>query len=142
VHRNWPELIAQHRAVGVIRTESGPQSDEDIALLRRAGISTLLELSDGSVYFSPGGGVSSAATSIQTTRLILATRARLRQCETWVRANAPQVLQDIRDRGRTPADSPDTTVFRLLVRGNDLYALETVSKAAQLLGPLFENRGH
>ncbi len=134
VHRNWPELIAHSRITDVVRTESGPLSDSDIETLRSAGISALLELSDGLVYFSPGGGITTAGTSIETSRLINVTVARLRQLEAWLRANSEQVLQEIRNAGRTPGDP---AIFRLLVRGNDLFALEVGSKTAKLLGPLF-----
>lgn len=64
--RVWPDSIDDHRLRGVRGLRSGvvPPTAEEIAKLRRAGISVLHEI-DGAVYAPPGGGYSTAGTSLR-----------------------------------------------------------------------------
>lgn len=134
IHRNWPSLVAPYRARGL--TPSGvPSSDAKIAAYRKMGAMSILELSDGSMYGSPGGGYASDGSSAQTTRLINYTQARLEQLEGWFRTEAMNVIQGIKNQGRTPSDP---AAFKLVVRGNDLFAHEVKSKTRQRIAPLFE----
>lgn len=59
---NWPELLERFRFSG-IKTEFGC-SDEERLQLRRAGINTLENI-NGDFFANPGGGITSAKTSVK-----------------------------------------------------------------------------
>jgi hypothetical protein len=62
VKDNWPEIIEPHtlnRAIGL----PSNWSDDDIGSLRKAGIDPILQISDGPVLMSMGGGITTAGNS-------------------------------------------------------------------------------
>ena len=73
IHRNWPETIEQFRAKNVVGLEYKP-TDEDIDKFRKAGIVTMIQVPDGSVYAPLGGGYmtdgSSTSVIMQTNRML------------------------------------------------------------------------
>jgi hypothetical protein len=65
IARSWPGYVEQFRAkaaIGAGRVLSGAER----TALREGGVSSFIEL-DGSVYFPPGGGITSASTATRTT---------------------------------------------------------------------------
>lgn len=68
VYESWPQYMDQFQLKGIVGLESTP-SDKDIAKLRRAGVNTPIVI-DGKVYFSPGLGINTAATSGKCMKVI------------------------------------------------------------------------
>ena len=66
LHRNWPEVIAEHRADGV--TDADRWEDSHVKKLRSSGFTYLLTL-DGVVYITPGGGYAKNGNSFKALRL-------------------------------------------------------------------------
>jgi hypothetical protein len=134
VYREWPQRLEGFRCKGVLGTEHGPRSDDDIRILRQAGISVLHDLGNGVVLFSPGGGYASDGTSTQAVRAFQATRRCIKQYEEMLRADVSGIRASIVGAGRTP---PERWHLRLLLRDGIAYAFEPFSKTAQQLGPIF-----
>ncbi|MHA1756316.1 MAG: hypothetical protein ACTSVV_06070 [Promethearchaeota archaeon] len=68
IYENWPETIADYRIRGIINV--GQQyNDEEYAQLRKAGVSVLVGMGDGTVYAPLGGGYASDGTSIDVVRI-------------------------------------------------------------------------
>lgn len=65
LHNNWPELIAQHKLNGLL---SHQISDADYDKLRRAHVSTFVEVGDETIYAILGGGYASDGSSVEVTR--------------------------------------------------------------------------
>ncbi len=63
VKDNWAEILAPHTLNRVIELDSN-WSDNDIDSLRKAGINPMLQIPDGPVLLSMGGGITTAGTSI------------------------------------------------------------------------------
>lgn len=64
VHENWPQLIAKYRMNGRVVQQL---SDADIKKLRSGGVQPLISMNDGTVYAPPGGGITTAGTSVADT---------------------------------------------------------------------------
>jgi hypothetical protein len=79
VYENWPETIEQYRLRGVLGTKHHP-TDEEIGLLRRGNVNTLLEIKPGVVFAPPGGGFMSDGTS---TEVIIRCNNRFRILRSW-----------------------------------------------------------
>ena len=62
IHTNWPGTIARYSLSGVLGIRPVP-TDSDVEDLRKAGITTMLQMPDGTVYMPLGGGQSTAGTS-------------------------------------------------------------------------------
>lgn len=66
VHRNWPEVIAPYRAprgvVGLEDSYQGGPSPQELRQMRRSMI-VPVQMPDGTIYFAPGGGVSTKGGS-------------------------------------------------------------------------------
>lgn len=57
LHQNWPHVIEPYRAVGFARCRSEPKmSAATRRKARKAGLSVVTEVSDGTLYVAPGGG--------------------------------------------------------------------------------------
>jgi len=71
VHQNWPEAIASYRAPGASRVSL---TDDQRRRLRKKNFQTLVEMTDGTVYIGPGGGMmadgSSFEVALKTDRLM------------------------------------------------------------------------
>ena len=66
IQSNWPNLMSGY-CIGIGELEQ-EVSDEDIAIMRAAGISTFTKLEDGSIYMSPGGGYTTSRHSTDVVR--------------------------------------------------------------------------
>lgn len=62
VQDNWAEILAPHTLNGVTEIDSN-WSDNDIDSLRKAGINPILQIPDGPVLGSMGGGITTDGTS-------------------------------------------------------------------------------
>ena len=114
MHRNWPEVIAEHRAVGA--TNGTEWDDESIKTLRRIGLSYGLNL-DGVLYVAPGGGYVMSGHSWLACRRSDHAFNQLHQWEERIRSEAEDIVRQLKDEGYKPADPPR---FKLGIR-NDWY---------------------
>lgn len=65
---SWPRYIEQYELKGILGGNEGNKfSSSDISQLREAGITTFTE-HNGKIYMGPGGGITSAGTSLQAVR--------------------------------------------------------------------------
>ena len=90
-HRNWPHHMESVRLRGV--TEPTPFSDEQVAQMRKAGLTIVSGMPDGSVYMPLGGGYTSARTSMRSRILTDRWFWQVTCCQEWVEANQA-VLED------------------------------------------------
>lgn len=135
LHTNWPELLEPYRLKGVIGLEQN-YSDEELAMLRRAGVQTMVEVAPEVVYAPMGGGYSTAGTSIRAQMQSSYWIDAVRRLEGWVIDHYSEFRNKLRDMGLIV---PDPLNSKLLVEENGLYALETQSQIAFLLRPFDEN---
>ena len=63
VYENWPELLERYAVKDAIALRHSYTSD-DLARLRKAQINTPTQRPDGTIHFSPGGGVTTSGTSL------------------------------------------------------------------------------
>ncbi|MEK4207155.1 hypothetical protein [Paenibacillus sp. FSL R10-2788] len=66
IHKNWSEAIMQYK-FGDNASLTHSLSDEDVGLLRKAGITTATEVEGNVVYGPLGGGITIAGTSGKAT---------------------------------------------------------------------------
>lgn len=131
LHRNWPTAISHFCLKGVLGL-SQPVSNQDIAQLRKAGIQTCVEVEQGVVYGSIGGGYSAAGTSIEATMQSGRYRQHVLNMETYVRENLDFFLKKISELKLTPANPP---AFSLLINDDGFFAVEAGSQVAFFLHP-------
>lgn len=86
VAANWPHLLAPYEAKG-IHPSGEPVSPKDRAALRKAGVLTPTQLSNGKLYFPPGGGINTAGSNIRTVVRYDQIVKQLRQIEQDFREN-------------------------------------------------------
>jgi hypothetical protein len=121
VHDNWPKSIAQWQANGL--TSDG-LTEEQIKTLRKRNVNHTLEMSDGTIYLPPGGGVTAAGSNpldIYRTDCL----------KDWARKQEQRIVDDwdnIVERAKTQgvlfAEPPE---LRLEIRGETFCAVETRS---------------
>lgn len=66
VHNNWPSLLEPYKVKNAIRLAT-KVTEEERKKLRNSQVNAPIEMSDGTSYFSPGGGITSAATGLNVT---------------------------------------------------------------------------
>lgn len=95
VHRNWPELIARFRAPPQVLSLNPDFTDEQRLRFRKGGLQTAIQLSDGTIYISPGGGYSSAGNSVTALTRGDYHRFLAHMTEVWCRENAAILQKEI-----------------------------------------------
>lgn len=99
INRNWPELLSIYRM-----TDVKPETtftEEDITSLRKAGVNTFHELSDGNSYLSMGGGITTAGTSQEAVRTYIEIIRMLGDIEKQIRKNSKYLVTQV-----IPKDHP------------------------------------
>lgn len=134
MHRNWPDVIAEHRPPGVTVDPDDQFDDESVKTLRRAGLSYLLTL-DGVAYVAPGGGYMKSGHSWLVCRR---SDHALNQLTAWqkrLESEAADIAAQLQREGYTTAQPP---TFKLVVR-NDWYcsAVEHTARTKIDMGYLF-----
>lgn len=106
VNRNWPELIERYWLKGV-RPEAS-LSANDLTATRKAGINTIVELSDGKVLVSIGGGITTAKTSLAAMDSYVELKRALHDVEKEIRSCGSKLATHV-----SPKDHPfrDKTSF-------------------------------
>jgi hypothetical protein len=119
LHADWPETIAMYR-VSALGTERG-LTDSDHLELREAGCTTMVQMTDGTIYAPTGGGIATSRDSINAVLARDRSVARIKRIEKQAAVQADAWLTQIRQAGHTPTDP---LRFRLVIRGSHLYARE------------------
>ncbi len=63
IEENWPEILDVYSLPGVIELDHSA-SNEDIGILRKAGVNTMLQTPGGRFLVPMGGGITTAGTSV------------------------------------------------------------------------------
>ena len=99
INRNWPELLSIYRMTDV--KPEATFTEEDIISLRKAGVNTCHELSDGNSYLSMGGGITTAGTSQEAVRTYIEIVRMLGDIEKNIRDNSKFLVSHV-----MPKDHP------------------------------------
>lgn len=98
----WPEIVEHRRLPGVLAATE-PLSNEGRRQLREAGVTPLLSLDDGSVAIGPGGGLTTAKTSLRVQQDIMQFREALRSVEAQGREKAESFAAELASNSGLPA---------------------------------------
>lgn len=74
IEAEWPEVLSPYKLRGLSVENSGPRSDEDIREDRKHGLTSITVTPSGDVLAPPGGGITTACTSV--TNQLAADRQR------------------------------------------------------------------
>ena len=97
IRDSFPEKLETWEVQGVVGLTYNPTADER-QLLRKSGVSTPIEL-DGKVYFSPGGGINTAGTSVTAVMTMNQFYHRYQHIEKMVKdyfANDNEIGQELK----------------------------------------------
>lgn len=133
VHDNWPDSIRQYRLDGYGSPEAHVTSEE-VRVLRRGHITVTLQMSDGTIYYPPGGGYGSDGTSFEAVRTSDYYLRRVRELEQYVKDHVQELCVAVLVERRLVA-RPWVVRLRLDADGT-AYAVEVNSKVAFPLGAL------
>lgn len=133
VHDNWQESISLFKIPEGYRLSSVPPSDQDIAQFRKYGMSTPIQVSDGTIYsllgggYSLGGSYSRSGISIDVRVTCNCYSATVRKLEKYVMNN----LSNFRDIARQHnLELPPQPHFQLQLIDGNAYAVELNTKIA------------
>jgi hypothetical protein len=128
VHSHWPHLISRYR-LNCIGVEYSP-TDEEINKLRKAGVSYPIQVADGAVYMSPGGGFASNGVSDTAVTSANYYQRHIRVLEDYIRCNIDTLAGQAADVGRPFGDALH---FKLALEGDIFKAVEKNSKVIFLM---------
>lgn len=129
--------VRRRRGVGtlIFYGDISPKpNNEEYRLLRKAHVTTFVEVEQGVVYFPIGMGYMSSGHSSDVIRTCDFYNNRLRVYEEHVKKNIAHLVKEIRAKG---IDLGDSLVFLLGIEDNDVYAFETKYRIFIKLGPIF-----
>lgn len=124
IHDNWPSTIAQYRIQGSVDV-SVNLSDAEHGALRAAGVNSPIKVAPGVIYLGPGGGLTTATTSIQARIQADRLSGQIKSMEDTVVANKEEILNQLRVKNKIPANPPEFVLHR---SNNQLVVLETGSQ--------------
>lgn len=132
IHANWPTSLERLKLVGIRPVSERPTSEE-LKKARRAGLMVPLQMLDGTVYMSPGGGISTARLAVDVVSNADRHRDWIRNVEDQVRKELPRVLPQIElALHRKPA----RLSFRLEFQDGNAFAVDQSAGLALQLGPV------
>jgi hypothetical protein len=118
VHRNWPETISKHRAVG-FDSLAYEITDNDVHLSRKEGSNIFIEV-DGIIYFPTGGGITSSKKSVSALRHSDFYFFRVKNIEKKIKTNLNQYVQDAIE---TLGYRPKIMQFKLRIHDDNAYVV-------------------
>ncbi len=125
IHTNWQESISLFKIPEGYGLSNSPPSDEDIAQFRKDGISTSIQVSDGTIYCLLGGGYLRSGLSMDVCVTCNRYSARVRELEKYVRNN----LSNLRNIARQHnPELPPQPHFKLQLRDGNACAVELNTK--------------
>ncbi len=95
VDANWPGYLERFTLKGVLGVSPVPSSG-DVKQLRRAGVQTVIPLGSGRVLAPPGGGYTTAGTSVAHVMKAQAIARLLRNAEQYVREHDAEIRAELR----------------------------------------------
>ena len=128
---NWPGVLSHFQLRGVRPATSFTK--DDILLMRDGHINILATASDGTVYAPIGGGVTSAGTSVQATRVCDMCIAAARDLEQQLNER-PQVLTEAAAVEGVQLGA--TLALQMTVEHGQFVAIERDSGVKFILGPV------
>lgn len=132
LHDNWPASIKHFRLNGVLGLDRSV-SDQDVAILRKGNVNTMVDLGGGVVYAPIGGGYSTSGLSTEVVIQSDRCGSRLRQMQKAIVDNIDAIAKDAKKKG---IDFPSCPCFKLQIDNGNLYAIEVNCMAAVPLGEL------
>ncbi|MGM9643856.1 MAG: hypothetical protein ACI3X1_02090 [Eubacteriales bacterium] len=132
IHENWPELIANKKIKGVLTQQI---TDADYELLRKAGISTAVEVGDENMYVSIGGGYASNGSSLEVTRNTDYWKELMTEYQKAVVAEVNQIVKAICEL--TNKEAQRYMTFQMIYLNDDVATL--YEKANGVCLQLFRN---
>ncbi len=124
IHHNWPDLLSRYQLNGF---KGNRYSDEEIKALRKANMNCYIEIEDGISYYAPGGGMTSAGSSIHAQLESSRHVSWVRSAQQWIIDNIELVVTDALKKS---AILPNPAQFNLQVINEKAYAVEVDSKIA------------
>lgn len=125
IHDTWPQLIAPMKMT-LLPTQTPPTAKE-IMDARRAGISPLIQLADGTVYAPIGGGITTARVGGNVVSLSDYGFEYVSNWQKWFDGQTPK--EDATAHGVT-----EPVAFTMMFDGNKFYAVDKVSESKVPLG--------
>jgi hypothetical protein len=129
IHKNWPDVLEPHRLKGVTGTTRTISDPGLLAKLRAGGVNHPVTI-DGKVYFAPGGGVTSAGTSLKIGEAADAIMIELSEREAQLNAlTADQRTKIAEEAGMQASDldfdlrATTSGEWRLCVKSTDVEIL-------------------
>lgn len=101
VNKNWPNLISNYRITG--RSEINPSSST-ITKFRKKGINHIIKLSDGNSFIPIGGGITAAATSIHSRRILIELIHKLGVAKSQIEKESRFFAKNLKPKGRAFRD--------------------------------------
>jgi hypothetical protein len=130
MHNNWPDSLSDHCIPGALGLEYRP-SDDDIRDLRRAGVDIAIQVSDGTVYHSMGGGYTTSGLSVDVRTTCNSYWYFFRECEDYVKQHTQELIELA---GQHDVEIAAPFSFRLGLDDDNVYAIETNSRFGFLIG--------
>jgi len=91
IHENWPDAIAHWKS----QSTGSQLSTEELNSLRKCSVNYVLKVSDGTSYFSPGGGRMSNRVSISDYTKLMFVYRELDHFEDLVEKESEQIISKI-----------------------------------------------
>lgn len=91
VHQNWPNTISEY-ALDAVELACSFTEDEH-ERLRREGINVVTQRPDGTIHIGPGGGITSAGTSVVDMRDLMSARRLCSELESTVETEVKKLVQ-------------------------------------------------
>ncbi len=129
LHDNWPAIIEPYRLNNVIGL-ANPVSDQDVKVLRKKNVNTLVEIAPNIVYAPIGGGAASSGISVNVVRQSDLIKDQLDKMERAVAENIEEIAKKAREKG---INLPEKPRFELKEQDGRLYAVEVHTKIGVLL---------
>lgn len=96
VHRNWPKLLEPYRMPDNLHLiKQGPFTDSERSKLRKAGVTMWTQVSDGTVYHPPGGGIAINKTSNEVMDSTLDLMQHAGNIAEWCNVNAATLMTHV-----------------------------------------------
>jgi CRISPR/Cas system CMR-associated protein Cmr3 (group 5 of RAMP superfamily) len=129
LHDNWPAIIEPYRLNNVIGL-ANPVSDQDVKVLRKKNVNTLVEIAPNIVYAPIGGDAASSGISVNVVRQSDLIKDQLDKMERAVAENIEEIAKKAREKG---INLPEKPRFELKEQDGRLYAVEVHTKIGVLL---------
>lgn len=134
LHNNWLQILDPYLMKGVI--EVTPKiSNEERALLRKAGVSTAVEIDKGIAYKFLGGGYSSTGHGASSVRQSMRVHNRLNEMELHIKENFQKYEDAIRKHSSYKGNKFDF-ILKISDVDNKVHVIEKNSEVIFFFGNL------